>query len=328
MIDKLYICRCNSFDPYYNLATEQHLSHILPSNSCILYLWQNDRSIIIGRNQNPWSECSISQVRADHIPVVRRLSGGGAVYHDLGNLNYTFITNTSDYDPKKQLSVIVQACAQLGIHASVSGRNDILAANRKFSGNAFQHCDGHTLHHGTILIHTDLLKMTEYLTPSAAKLQAKGIPSVRSRVLNLSELCPALTPSSMAGKILLSFEEIYGYKSVDLALQDLDDQMIRNKAEELRSNQWIYQSTLPFNLTMEGSFSWGNVQLLLQIENAAIRHITLYTDALAHNFPAILKETLLNCPFTAESIKKAIQSSQIPPLIQADLCHMISQQDF
>lgn len=154
--------------------------------------------------------------------------------------------------------------------------------------------------------------MTEYLTPSAAKLQAKGIPSVRSRVLNLSELCPGLTPSSMAGKILLSFEDIYGYKSVELALQDLDDQMIRNKAEELRSNQWIYQNTLPLNLTIEGSFSWGNVQLLLHIENAVIRHVTLYTDALAHNFPATLKETLLNCPFTAESIKKSHSKQSNP----------------
>ena len=132
---KLYWIETENTEPYLNLAMEEHLTLHGPKEACLLFLWQNRHTVVIGSNQNPWLECRTSLLEADGGRLARRLSGGGAVYHDMGNLNFTFLVRSEDYDLHRQLSVITTACRQLGIPAECSGRNDILADGRKFSGN-------------------------------------------------------------------------------------------------------------------------------------------------------------------------------------------------
>ena len=186
MIERIYLDEAGNTLPYGNLAREACLLEAVGVGECILYLWQNQRTVVIGRNQNAWKECRIEQLEADGGHLVRRLSGGGAVYHDLGNLNFTFLVREEDYDVSRQLEVLVGAVNRLGIHAEKTGRNDVTVDGRKISGNAFYRADGHCYHHGTILIDVDKASLSAYLNVSAAKLRSKGVDSVKARVANLT----------------------------------------------------------------------------------------------------------------------------------------------
>ena len=168
MIQQLKLYEGQSFDPQLNLAVEEYLLQTVEPDCCILYLWQNQNTVVIGRNQNAWKECRTTLLEEEGGHLARRLSGGGAVFHDLGNLNFTFLVPTDCYDLEKQLSVIQLACRSFGIEAVRSGRNDILAEGRKFSGNAFYQSGGRSYHHGTLLVDVDMTRMSRYLNPSKA----------------------------------------------------------------------------------------------------------------------------------------------------------------
>ena len=216
MITKTRIYEAVSTDPERNLAMEEYLlSHTEPGE-CILYLWQNQHTVVIGKNQNCWKECNVSLLEEEGGRLVRRLSGGGAVYHDLGNLNFTFLVRKADYDLDRQLSVIAGAVESFGIPVEKSGRNDLLAAGRKFSGNAFYESGDFCYHHGTLLVDVDTGKMGRYLTVSKEKLKSKGVDSVRSRVGNLKELCPKLTIQKLSEAMKKSFAEVYGGTAKEL----------------------------------------------------------------------------------------------------------------
>ena len=198
MIQKLQYFIGSCTDPHRNLALEEYLTDTVGADTCILYLWQNKHTVVIGRNQNAWQECRTTELEHDGGTLARRLSGGGAVYHDLGNLNFTFSLHTQDYDLRRQQSVIVEACRSLGIPAEISGRNDILTNGCKFSGNSFYSHAGCSFHNGTLLVNVDMANLGKYLTPSKTKLESKGVASVRSRVINVTELKPDLTIDGMA----------------------------------------------------------------------------------------------------------------------------------
>ena len=270
MIDKLSIYLGTGFDPHTNLATEKHLMDRVQPGQCILYLWQNQNTVVIGRNQNPWVECRTGLLEEEGGKLARRLSGGGAVFHDIGNLNFTFLLCREDYDVDRQLSVIQAACAMAGITAVKSGRNDLLAEERKFSGNAFYQDKHHAYHHGTLLIDVDMSKLQRYLSPSKAKLEAKGVASVRSRVVNLKELAPALDCQTMKNYMAKAFQKVYGLPADILTLTDADHAVISALKQEYSSWEFLYGTPLPFTLECEERFQWGGVHMQLQAKNGII----------------------------------------------------------
>ena len=148
MVTKLIYIESDQVNPYKNLAVEEYLLLHCEPQECILYLWQNQNTVVIGRNQNAWKECKVESLEENGGHLARRLSGGGAVYHDLGNLNFTFLVNKDEYSLEKQLQVIINAMGRLGLKAEKSGRNDILIDGKKFSGNAFYEQEKHCYHHG------------------------------------------------------------------------------------------------------------------------------------------------------------------------------------
>ena len=184
--------RLNTTDPYYNLAVEEYLFRHATED--VFMLWQNEPCVVIGKNQNAYAEINMDVARRDGIAVVRRITGGGAVYHDDGNVNYTFIaaSGNASLDFSRFCAPIIDALCEVGVTAALSGRNDLTVDGKKISGNAQHSANGKTLHHGTLLFDSDLEKLSSVLHVDEEKLRAKSIRSVRSRVINLKTLLPQL----------------------------------------------------------------------------------------------------------------------------------------
>lgn len=319
MIKTLQIYKSNSTDPYENLAVEKRLLEQVDAETVILYLWQNRRTVVIGKNQNPWAECNCRLLEEEGGKLARRLSGGGAVFHDLGNLNFTFLCHEENYALSRQQEVLLTACKTAGISAERSGRNDLLAEGRKFSGNAFYHSGGKAYHHGTILIDADTALMSRYLTPSKAKLEAKGVKSVRSRVVNLKELAPTLTIDRMKEYLQTAFAEVYGLEPQ--AMEAFAAEEVAALAAEYADWGYLYGTPLPLSLTCEGRFDWGSVQLQLEIKGGVIQAVRLYTDAMEHTLPEQLQAALTGIRFAAADLKKALS----PLLYGEDLLQLIKK---
>lgn len=303
MINSLKIYISDSFDPYENLAIEKLLFDSVEENTLILYLWQNENTVVLGQNQNPWAECNHVLLQKEGGKLARRLSGGGAVFHDKGNLNFTFICYSEDYSLEKNLLVIKEACALCGINAEISGRNDILADGRKFSGNAFYNSRGKSYHHGTMMICADTEKMGRYLTPSEAKLSAKGVKSVRSRVVNLGELAPHLSCEEMKSYMITSFQNVYALTATPISI---NREEILPLKEEYSSTDYLFKKTPPFSVSFEGKFPWGEIQIGLEIKKGIIENAHIYTDAMDHTLAEKTKKALSGCSFNKKDIENAL----------------------
>ena len=327
MVHKIchYIGKSN--DPYRNLAIEQYLMETVGEDTCILYLWQNRQTVVIGRNQNAWAECRTTELNQDGGHLARRLSGGGAVYHDMGNLNFTFLVSKKNYDLQKQLQVIVTACQNLGINAQTTGRNDVAVDGRKFSGNAFFDSKGQAYHHGTLLVDVDMSMLGKYLMPSKAKLQSKGVDSVRSRVVNLKELCPSLSIERMKEEMLLSFQSVYGLQTEELSEEGFDLDYVNRLQERNASWEWNYGKSLPATFACEERFPWGGVELRLLVEKGMVTEAAVYSDAMEWDIAEILRSALTGCRFSQMQMQEAINGSALPENIRQDLCGLIEKQN-
>ena len=326
MVNKLLIVEANGTDPYQNLATEKYLLDSVMPGQCILYLWQNQNTVVIGRNQNPWVECRTALLEEEGGKLARRLSGGGAVFHDLGNLNFTFLICTEDYDVDKQLSVIQKACAMAGIQTEKSGRNDVLANGSKFSGNAFYNSKGKAYHHGTLLISADMEKLQRYLSPSKAKLQAKGVASVRSRVVNLQELAPELDIKTMKVYMRRAFEDVYGHPSEQVSLTDDAFGEISEIAQQFGAWEYLYGTPLPFSFACEERFNWGQFRLEIDAKNGMITAAKAYSDAMDWQITAKAEQALTGCAFRLEDMCAALGADLEAPVAN-DLCSLLRQQN-
>ena len=340
MIRRLTVCRAPGTDPYENLALEQTLLERVEEGECILYLWQNARTVVIGRNQNPWKECRTALLEEEGGHFARRLSGGGAVFHDLGNLNFTFLMREEDYDLSRQLTVIERACRSLGVPVERSGRNDLLADGRKFSGNAFYHHLGRAYHHGTLMVDVDLDRVQRYLSPSKAKLAAKGVDSVRSRVVNLKEFVPDLTVDDLKTALVSAFASVYDVGTSpacppirknlpNLSLRDQSADWSRQSVlpsslqtltpdefdlGELRakyaSDAWLYGPRLPFTLSVEDRFPWGGVELQLNVNEGVIQSAKVYTDAMDETLAPRLEAALGGCPLRLPALQARLEAME------------------
>lgn len=325
MLQRLQYYISDSLNPYENLAIEKHLLDTTPDDCCTLYLWQNQNTVVIGRNQNPWAECRTELLTAEGGQLARRLSGGGAVYHDTGNLNFTFLCTTEHADIQKQMQVIKTACALAGIETELSGRNDILAGGRKFSGNAFYNAGGKSYHHGTLLIDADIPLMQRYLTPPKAKLAAKGVKSVKSRVVNLSELAPDLTCEKMKVHMRSAFEAVYNLPLE--ARTATDKEAIKALAQTYGSYDFLYGRTIPFTAETRAYFAWGNLQLLFDVREGAIAAVQVYTDAMDYTLAGTIQTALTGCSFSLAAMQAALTNA-LPQEIAKDINLLIKNQTF
>lgn len=300
-----YILTANSVNPHFNLAVEQLLFE-RESNDIFFYLWQNQNTVVIGKNQNAWRECRTDTMKKDGITLARRTTGGGAVFHDLGNLNFTFIVPKPIYDVKRQFSVITSAISKFGIETIPSGRNDVvLTTGEKISGNAFQIGKNVCVHHGTLLINTDMNKLAKYLSPSKNKLQAKGVKSVRSRVMNLGAINSNLSPENISDALKKAFISEYG-PTASISDDVINCPRLLELKASFSSWDWLYGHSAPMELTLETRFDWGNIEINISSKQGLISDIKIYTDALDTAIPDILSKKLIGCRLSPEDMSSNI----------------------
>lgn len=268
-------------NPYWNIAVENYLLSLPETEVVTMYLWRNRRTVVIGQNQNPFSECNVEALEAEGGYLMRRRTGGGAVYHDDGNINFSFVVPKALYDQTRQFAVIQRAVLDFGIASELSGRNDIVTDGRKFSGNAFSKGRYQDLHHGTILIKGNMDDLQRYLKPKPAKLQKHGVASVRSRVVNLSEINTLITSESIVPHLKAAFEEVYGGVSETLDFNDIISRPeVRKLYDEFASDEWRYGKWRNFNAQRSGQFDWGGVEVSLEIVDGVIKEVNIASDAI------------------------------------------------
>ena len=294
MINKLIIAKSESNNPYLNLAYEEYLFNTLPEDAFILYLWQNDNTVVIGLNQNALRECDIRALKESGGYLARRKTGGGAVYHDKNNLNFTYIAHNADYDVERQYNIIRKALKGFGIHTGLSGRNDLTAADgRKFSGSAFLKREEKCLHHGTLLLDTDTEKMLKYLTVNREKLQSKGVLSVRSRVVNLKEINNAITTEKVKEALIDAAKDIIKAKIIEFSDVKKADRIVLKRLEtEYRNEKFIIGDRLKFQAASEKRFQWGTARVEFNIEKGIIESLKVYTDSLDTTLSARIESAL------------------------------------
>lgn len=271
---KIYISQSNNI--YFNLALENWLFLEKLEDEKILFLWQNSPCVVIGRAQNPWLECNLTAMNADNIPVVRRQSGGGTVYHDYGNLNYTIISPKEKHDVKANLELVCAVVNKIGFELYPNERNDIVIDHENFtykvSGSAFREKKDRAFQHGTLLINADTAKLYNYLhQPIDESLDTKGVKSHRSKVLNLAEIKDIQTQD-----ITRSF--LRNFPSLELSLISEETplenkELITKEMENLQDWQWCFGKTLPFTKI----YSNGSDELKVKVQGGMVTNIT-YQD--------------------------------------------------
>lgn len=311
MIDTLLWIKTDNTFPYKNLAVEEYLTMKVEPGQCILYLWQNRQTVVIGKNQNCWKECNVEKLEKDGGYLVRRLSGGGAVFHDLGNLNFTFCVRQEDYDLDKQLKVILEAMELLGINAEKTGRNDITVEGRKFSGNAFLRIGNQCYHHGTLMINVDTENMAKYLNVDKSKLASKGVDSVKSRVASLVEFKPDLTVKTLCKALITSFQKVYKLKATEIKESDLPESEIDNLMEKFSSWEWKYGRKIPFQKELSNRFDWGDIQLQINVNQGYIKDINYFSDAMEQAVITLLANSLKGCKFSSKEMCLAVDNVKI-----------------
>ena len=307
----LRLLTSDSTNPWFNLATEDWIFREMDPTYRVLFLWRNSETVVIGRHQNPWKECHLDKMENDGVLLARRQSGGGAVFHDLGNTNFTFMTSRDQYSQEENFGIIVDALAAFGVTAERSGRNDLLVEGRKISGSAFKHARDRSFHHGTLLIDADLLRLVDYLSPTKRKLVSKGIESVRSRVANLREYVPDLTHDSLSRNIFEVFCNHYGESA---EVEHLDSTELASEPslnayyDQMKDWEWRFGRTPDFSHHLENRFDWGEIDLHLDIRRGRIKEVRVFSDALNTDMIDYLNATLGGTPYNRRSVTEVLQN--------------------
>ena len=301
----------NSLDPRFNLALEEYVLKYLPTDEDFIFLWQNANSVIIGRNQNTIEEVNAQYVNDHKVNVVRRITGGGAVYHDLGNLNFSFITNTTKDNVnnyRKFTDPVIEALQSYGVPAEFGGRNDILVEGMKISGNAQAFYKHRFLHHGTILFNADLTMLGKILNPKPDKIESKGIKSVRSRVTNILPYFKSVpTMEAFKDRLLKKLLNTNDLKPFIYTLTDKDLAKINELKETKFSTwDWNYGESPAFTVEKYGRYEGGGVSFRLNIENGMIKHVKIFGDFLGSKDIHDVEQALTSITFEPSSVTKAL----------------------
>lgn len=302
----------NSNNPYFNLALEEYLLKYKDLKDDILILWQNEPVIVVGKNQNTFEELNLEYVDSNNIKVVRRLSGGGAVYHDLGNLNFTIIESNSNKH-KNDFSFfalpVISCLNKFGVKATFSGRNDILIDDKKFSGNAQCFYRNKLLHHGTLLFISDLTVLSKALSVKKDKFESKGIKSVSSRVTNISDYVDEnISLKEFKDMLVDSIFEDKKEKVKNYILTDEDIKKINELVESKYGTwEWNFGKSPEFNYDKEIRFSAGSVSIKMNVVEGIIKSFKIHGDFFEENPVEELEKIFLNKRFDIMEIKTIME---------------------
>ncbi|MCU6603057.1 lipoate--protein ligase [Peribacillus frigoritolerans] len=311
----LFIDNKGITDPRINLAIEEYALKHLNIDETYLLFYINRPSIIIGRNQNTIEEINSDYVDEKGITVVRRLSGGGAVYHDLGNLNFSFITKDdgdSFHNFKKFTQPVVETLEKLGIHAELSGRNDILAEGKKISGNAMFSTKGRMFSHGTLLFQSEMDHIVSALKVKKDKIESKGIKSIRSRVGNIADfLKEPMSVEKFRSFLLQNIFKDTG-KVTEYVLTETDWEKIHEISEDRYQNwEWNYGKSPKFNLQNSHRFPVGSVDIRLEVNRGIIENTKIYGDFFGVGEVADIERKLTGTRYEKEAISRVLDEIDV-----------------
>ncbi len=300
-------------NPYFNMAFDEYCLEKLSIDEPVFFLWQNRPSVIIGANQEVHTEVNLDYLKENDISLVRRVTGGGAVYHDLGNLNYTIVGSSDDLerDYPEYTRYMLQALQKLGIPATMSGRNDILVEGKKVSGFAKRVCKNRLMIHGTLMFDVNLEQLTQALCPPESKLQSKGIASVRSRVANLCEYLPEITDISIFKQKLESILS-NNYTDQEWLLSQKDIQNIEQLAhDKFEKWEWIYGHSPRATLNFSKRLACGTVHIHLNIAENRINSCQFGGDFIGNLPTNELEKALTSLPYDRDAIYKILTQMDV-----------------
>ena len=321
----IYI-RNNSTEPYFNLAAEEY--SLKKFNDDVTILWQNKATVVIGKNQNAYAEINLDYVGKNNISVARRLTGGGCVFHDLGNINFTFISAVSGNKGKNILNFkyftepVIDALRNLGVNAEFKGRNDLVIDDMKFSGNA--QCVYKTpdasgnmiekiLHHGTILFNADMSSLAGALNVDEEKIKSKGIKSVRSRVTNVYSHLP--DDNKMQTQEFMQYLEDYiirKNKCEVIVFSESDVKEIQELADnKYKSKEFLYGAPIKYSFRNKQYFEFGTVEIYFNAEKSIIKDLKIFGDFFSKLDIGGLEEYLNNTPHNSDALSKKLSETDV-----------------
>jgi lipoate-protein ligase A len=269
-------------NPYRNLAIEKYFVNHLKDDEYVIYFWVNKDTIVIGRNQYAYDQFDAEAVKQDGIKISRRLSGGGAVYHDINNLLFSFIMNAERFDKNSGYDILIKALRKIGIQAEKNGRNDVTVDGRKFSGNAFLNKGNIFCHHGTVLINTDTQKMEKYLHVPKEKLNYKGVQSVKSRVVNLIEFDGELNKETVMHAVWGAASDYFGETPDVVPEEYFDAKEIEESQKAFADKGFIFGEKLDgYELKSSRIDGFGLIDLYVKQKGGIVEAVKIFTDALS-----------------------------------------------
>ena len=306
----------NTNDTAFNIALEEYCFKNLRDQDEIFLLWINEPSIIVGKYQNTIEEINTEYTREHGINVIRRISGGGAVYHDLNNLNYTIISNKDKgkegFDFKEFSKPIIDTLAELGVKAEFTGRNDLEIDGQKFCGNAQAYIKDRVMHHGCLLFNVEFSALANALKVSKDKIESKGVKSVRARVTNiLPHLKEPITVNEFAEKIL-GYMKKHNPNMTEYHFSKEEIEKIKERAEYKRSWEWNYGESPEYNISRSHRFPKGKIEIYANVINSKIASIKFYGDFFGKNEELTdIENLLVDVKYTPEDVKKALENVEI-----------------